>query len=299
MREPSLLFSMTGYGDARTATPSGAASIEVRSVNNRHLKVTVRGDDPYPMLEAEIEKTIRRHVKRGTLLVQVRVERTSAAINARLNTAVLKAYIDQIHRELPGLSAADRTALLAGALALPGVAPQEIAGRDDGEWPLVEKALEAALEKLNASRKAEGRSMAADLRQWATQIAAELEKIRAYLPRLMTVYQQRMIERVTLAVQGSSVSIEPEHLIREVAIFADRSDVAEEMTRLAGHLAAFEEIVALGGDSAGRRLEFIVQEMGREANTLGSKAGDVTVSRHAVEIKTVLEKIRELVQNVE
>src|SRR5438034_4296880 len=100
---------MTGYGDARTATSTGAVSLEVRSVNNRHLKVTVRGSEPYPMLESEVEKVVRRHVKRGTLLVQIRVDRTAAAANSKLNTALVKAYLEQLHRELKDVRPEDRT----------------------------------------------------------------------------------------------------------------------------------------------------------------------------------------------
>jgi uncharacterized protein (TIGR00255 family) len=115
----------------------------------------------------------------------------------------------------------------------------------------------------------------------------------------MAEYRSRLLERVRQAVAEAGVTLEPDHLIREVALFADRTDVAEEMARLAAHLDSFAELVRTGAEGAGRRLEFVVQEMGREVNTLGSKAGDVSISRHVVEMKATLEKIRELVQNVE
>lgn len=291
-----MIFSMTGYGDARTTTPSGTLALEIRSVNNRHLKVTVRGSDPYPMLEAEVEKVVRRHVKRGTVLVQVRAERTASAANARLNTALLRAYVKQIEEAVP---AADRQAVLAGVLGLPGVAPEAIAASADEEWPHAEAGLETALKKLNEARQIEGAAMAAELNSLKNAIADELAKISEHVPRIVASYRARLLERVKGALAETGVNLSPDHVIREVALFADRSDVAEEMTRLTGHLASFDSILAEGGEGAGRRLEFVVQEMGRETNTLGSKAGDVTVSRHAVEVKASLEKIRELVQNIE
>ena len=115
---------------------------------------------------------------------------------------------------------------------------------------------------------------------------------------MTTDYRQRLLERVRQAVADAGVAIQPDHLIREVALFADRTDVSEEVTRLASHLDQFAEIVRKG-EEAGRKLEFVIQEMGRETNTLGSKAGDVAITRHVFEIKATLEKIRELVQNVE
>ena len=129
---------------------------------------------------------------------------------------------------------------------------------------------------------------------------AVLGDIRAHLPAVVAQYRERILERVRAAVAEAGVSVEPAHLIREVAAFADRTEVAEEVTRFAAHLDQFAEVVRVGApDGAGRRLEFVVQEMGREANTLGSKAGDVTISRLVIELKAVLEKVRELIQNVE
>jgi uncharacterized protein (TIGR00255 family) len=293
---------MTGFGDARAATAAGAVGVEVRAVNNRHLKVTVRGPDPYPLLEGEVEKVVRRHVRRGTLLVHVRADRKAAAADAGLNTDLLAAYLRQVRTacdaaKLPELYAAH---VFAGALALPGVAPE--AGRAepaDDEWPAVEKALDEALRKLDGMRRDEGRAMAAELTLLHQHVRDQLDLIRAHLPAVTADYRTRILDRVRQAVADANVAVSADHLIREVALFADRTDVAEEITRLSAHLDQFAELVSKGDESAGRKLEFVVQEMGREANTLGSKAGDVTISRHVFEIKATLEKVRELVQNVE
>jgi uncharacterized protein (TIGR00255 family) len=297
-----VLLSMTGFGEARTQTDSFAAAIEVRAVNNRHLKVTVRGSEPYPMLESELEKVVRRHVRRGTLLIHVRVERQSAAAGLSLNTAALVAYLKQIREACDEAGAPGFVGpLLAGVLALPGVAPESArsAAPPEHEWPIVEQTLDAALQNLNGMRREEGRAMAAELLVQHQAVAEELSAIRAHLPAVMSDYRQRILDRVRQAVAEAGIAIEPHHLVREVALYADRTDVSEEVTRLSSHLEQFAEMVRKGEDGAGRKLEFVIQEMGREINTLGSKAGDVTISRHAVEIKAALEKIRELVLNVE
>lgn len=295
-----MLFSMTGFGQARNSTPDGSMACEVRSVNNRHLKVVVRGSEPYPVLEAEVERIARRYVKRGTLQVQVHAERGPATVHNRLNMGVLKSYIEQILNDLKGVPAAERAALMSGLLQLPGIAPDEVASAvSDSEWSVFEKTLEASLVKLNVSRQLEGDAMATELLQLSRAIADYLGQISDHIPGVAVAYRKRMLERVQAAIAESDVQVAPEHLIREVAIFADRIDVAEELIRLRGHLAAFEEIVQGDQDSPGRRLEFVVQEMAREANTLGSKAGDVAISRLVVEIKASLERMRELVQNIE
>ena len=297
-----MLLSMTGFGEARTQTDRAAVGIEVRAVNNRHLKVTVRGTDPYPMLEAELEKVIRRHVRRGTLLVQVHVEREDRSANLTLNAAVLADYLRQIRAACDTAGTPEYAApLLVGVLALPGIAPESshVGTPPAEEWPLVEQTLEAALAKLDGMRRDEGRAMGDELLNQHRTIAVQLGEIERHLPAVMGDYRQRLLDRVRQAVGDAAVPVAPEHLVREIALFADRSDVAEEVTRLTSHLVQFADIVRKGDEGAGRKLEFVIQEMGREANTLGSKAGDVTISRHVVEIKAALEKIRELVQNVE
>ena len=295
---------MTGFGEARGSGPGFRTSVEVRSVNNRHLKVTVRGTDPYPLLESEVEKVVRRTVRRGTLLIRIHVERDAKATDLRLNTGVLNGYLQQLKTTCESFGEPELLAsVCVGVLALPGVAPEPglSSGPPDDEWPIIEKTLTDALAKLDVSRKDEGRSMSQELGQYQRFMTDQLHLIRQNLPAVMANYRVRLLERIRQAVADAGVAVDADHLIREVALFADRTDVAEEVSRLTAHLEQFGTLITVGGgpDGAGRRLEFVVQEMGREANTLGSKAGDVTISRHVVEIKATLEKIREMVQNVE
>src|SRR5262249_7513994 len=155
-----------------------------------------------------------------------------------------------------------------------------------------------ALTRLQAMRQEEGRAMGQELLAHRDTLATHLGRIRAHIPHVATAYRERLFERVRSVLGELDVQIDRSDLIKEVAIFAERSDIAEEVTRLASHLDQFQ-VILKEPESPGRKLEFLTQEMFREANTIGSKAGDVTISREVVEIKGTLEKIRELVQNVE
>ena len=288
---------MTGYGEARYQSDALSLSIELRALNNRYLKVSLRAADPYHLLEAEFEKVIRRSVKRGTLQVHLRCDRQSAPSDFRINTVALASYFQQLR------AAGVPLGLAAGAealLALPGVIPEPggQAHQLHDDWPTIEPVLLEALERLQAMRREEGRAMAAELLAHRDTIARHLAIIRGRAPQVVTTFRDRLHERVRQLLAEHDVQIDRNDLIREVSIFAERSDIAEEVVRLATHLDQFQEIMK-EADSPGRKLEFLTQEMFREANTIGSKASDVDISREVVEIKGTLEKIRELVQNVE
>ncbi len=294
---------MTGFGEARTQADAVGVSVEVRAVNNRHLKLTVRGTEPYTLYESELEKVVRRHVRRGTLHVHVRVERQGQSAVPVLNRVALAEYLRQIRAACDEAGTPEFVApLLSGVLTLPGIAPESTRVSSslppDDEWPLVEQTLDAAMRKLNQMRQDEGKAMATELLAHHRVIAEHLGLLRELLPTVVTNYRQRLLDRVRQAVTDAGVAISDESIIREVALFADRTDVSEEITRLTSHLDQFAELVRKG-DEAGRKLEFVIQEMGRETNTIGSKAGDVSISRHVFEIKATLEKLRELVLNVE
>ncbi|MFM1801133.1 MAG: hypothetical protein RJA81_485, partial [Planctomycetota bacterium] len=158
--------------------------------------------------------------------------------------------------------------------------------------------LSVALDRLTQSRQREGDAMLEELSGYASMIQEELGRVEARIPQVVQEYAARMHERVTMTLSKHDITLEPEQIIREVAIFSERTDVAEEITRLKAHLNQFREVIH-SNQSEGRKLEFIVQEMGREINTLSSKSLDVQMSRSGVELKSILEKIRELIQNVE
>lgn len=295
-----MLFSMTGYGEASYQSDGFQLALELRSVNNRYLKVILRATEPYNLLEGEFEKVIRRVVRRGTIQVHLRCQRQTTPQDFQINPVALRSYVSQVREACKEMPEASLAALLVQVLALPGVVP-ELAGSSfhlEDEWPVLEKVLEKALERLQAMRQEEGRAMAQELLQHRDHIGRELERIRARVPQVATAYRDRLLERVQALLGELDVKIDRSDLIKEVSIFAERTDIAEEVVRLASHLDQFQEIIK-EPESAGRKLEFLTQEMFRETNTIGSKASDVDISRHVVEIKGTLEKIRELVQNVE
>ncbi|HJT76832.1 MAG TPA: YicC/YloC family endoribonuclease [Gemmataceae bacterium] len=296
-----MLLSMTGYGEASYQSDALALAVELRALNNRYLKVSLRANEPYNLLEPEFEKVIRRTVRRGTVQVHLRCQRQPSPQDYQINGPALRSYVGQLRHLAEELGLRDRgEALLAQVLALPGVVPEpgtaSLSLEED--WPLFERVLEQALARLQSMRQEEGRAMAQELLQQRDHIAGQLERIRERMPGVATAYRDRLLERVRSLLAELDVQIDRSDLIKEVAVFAERSDIAEEVVRLASHLGQFQEIMN-EPESNGRKLEFLTQEMFREANTIGSKAGEVEISRHVVEIKGALEKIRELVQNIE
>jgi uncharacterized protein (TIGR00255 family) len=294
---------MTGYGEARCQSDALSLSIELRALNNRYLKVSLRAPDPYHLLEAEFEKVIRRTVKRGTVQVHLRADRQATTEDFRINAVALSSYVQQVRdisKQLGMLEQGQISALMSQVLMLPGVVPESGARgyqlHDD--WAIIEKVLQQALDHLQGMRKDEGNAMAAELLSHRDAIARHLDIIRKMVPQVVTTFRDRLHERVRTLLSELDVKIDRNDLIREVSIYAERSDIAEEVIRLATHLNRFEEIMK-EDESPGRKLEFLTQEMSRETNTIGSKASDVEISKQVVEIKGTLEKIRELIQNVE
>jgi uncharacterized protein (TIGR00255 family) len=297
-----MLLSMTGYGEARYQSDKLNLSIELRSLNNRHLKLIVRAPEPYNLLEPEFEKIVRSVIRRGTVQLHLHCKRAHSIQDFQLNTAAIESYVTQlrdlsVRMQAPALLG---EAVLAQTLALPGVAaePGIAAFVMDDDWPILEKVLKDALDKLQAMRLEEGKAMAQDFQGYRQHISEALDRIRLKAPQVVELYRQRLQDRVSGLLSELDLTIDRSDIIKEVAIFAERSDVAEEITRLSSHLDQFLEIMK-EPESPGRKLEFLTQEMFRETNTIGSKANDVEISRQVVEIKGTLEKIRELVQNVE
>jgi uncharacterized protein (TIGR00255 family) len=290
---------MTGYGEARHQSDSLQLAVELRALNNRYLKVSVRSPEPYNLLEPEIERVLRRVVKRGTIHVQIHARRQSRAQDFQLNGVALQAYRDQL-RALQKQAGGNGDVPLAGLLALPGVIIEPDFGAADpgAEWQVLEPVLEAALKKLQDMRAEEGRAMARELLSLRDHIGRELETVQARAPRVVADFRDKLLERIKSLLGELDVQIDRSDLIKEVAIFAERSDITEEIVRLGSHLVQFQEITK-EPESPGRKLDFLTQEMFREANTIGSKANDVEIAKHVVEIKSAIEKIRELIQNIE
>ena len=293
-----MLLSMTGYGEARREEGELVISVELRSVNNRYLKINTRYSDGYGSLEPLVENTIREQVQRGSVNVQLRIERRASADDCLINRELLTSYwqqLQQLHQELH----ISDTVSLEAVLGLPGVVESSPRVADAAKvWPQVEATLQEALSSHTSMRETEGTAMASDMTDNLDQITANVEKILVRAPLVADDYRNRISERLTQVLAEKDVKFEATDIIREVSIFAERSDISEEIVRLKSHLDQFRKTMDLK-QSSGRKLDFITQEMFRETNTIGSKANDVEISQHVIEVKASTERIREMVQNVE
>ncbi len=285
---------MTGFGEARRQDARGTIQVELRAVNNRHLKISLKISDSHVQMEPAIEALVREKIRRGTIQLHIRIERPRRPEDYRLNLVALESYRRQV-AELSSGSAVDLGALLL----LPGVVEDRRPADDpEQDWPALAETVGTALERLEASRALEGKAMAGELAALGRAIADQVGRIADRAPGVVIAYQKRLVERVTALLSEQAHALEPRDVAREVALMADRVDVSEEIVRLRAHLDQYQAIL-VDSESSGRKLEFLVQEMGREINTIGSKASDVEISHSVVEAKALLEKIRELVQNVE
>ena len=293
-----MLLSMTGFGEAHRKDASLAVSAEVRTINSRYFKLMIRGGDGYSTLEPQVENLVRQIIKRGTVQVSLRIDRASTS-DFQFNAAVLSGYRQQLEELRKAWKLTEPIGVEA-LLALPGVVNPNAAGPLDAaaDWPIIRDTLQAAIDGMTIMRTEEGRAMAADLAANCQLVSKELDAIEVRAPRVADSYRTRLTERLTKTLADFQITLDPGDLIREISIYAERSDISEEIVRLRSHLEQFGATLELP-ESSGRKLEFLTQEMFRETNTIGSKANDVQISRHVIEIKAAIERIREMIQNVE
>lgn len=294
-----MLLSMTGFGASKGQNERLHVAVEVRAVNNRYLKVNSRFPDAYASLESEIERVVRESVARGTVTVSIDVQSATNTSGAQLNAAVLKEYWQQIkdvsHEVTAGLPSD-----LGCLLPLPGVVSDRTHGElnADRDWPFLKQLLAEALAKFKEFRVREGRSMQDDLSLNGRAIATNLDEIIKTAPEVVQQYRDKLLERIRDLLKGTNVVVSEPDLLREVSLHADRCDINEEITRLRCHLEQFEAFLN-DKVSQGRKLDFLIQEMFREVNTIGSKANNVSLAHCVVDMKASVERIREVLQNVE
>ena len=297
---------MTGFGSAAVADGPVSARAEVRSVNHRFLQVKTRLPAELAHLEPDVEAAVRKDLERGSVVVVVALQRESAALVPRIDLEVARAYRDRLD-ELAAELGIERAIGLDLLIGLPGVlgSPSDGASREkEGELAL--RAIEGAIGALVRMRADEGASLAEELGRIVASIDALVAKLEKRVPTVVRAHHRSLVERVgTLLEQGGGASRGPTSspiaradLAREVALIADRMDVSEEFARLKSHLDQWKKLVARG-KTVGRQLDFLVQELLRETNTIGSKCADARLAHGVVELKTWIERLREQVQNVE
>jgi uncharacterized protein (TIGR00255 family) len=287
--------SMTGFGVGEAQTPAGRLIVEVRAVNHRFLDVRVRAPRELGDLAAFAEQLGREKLTRGRIEVAIRVESTGGQAVALDVDRARGAYeaLCKLRDELSP-SAEVPLSLLA---AVPDLFSPATEKERETMRAACRSAFDRAVVALEAMRVEEGRALSQDLRARLIAVRRAADSISTRAPQLVDLYQKRLKQRLARLV-GSDVPIDPGRLEQEVALLADRSDVTEELTRLSSHCAQFEQLFDTK-DACGRRLDFLLQEMVREVNTIGSKAQDADVAHLVVEAKSELERMREQVQNVE
>lgn len=289
---------MTGYGQGESAKAGVTVSVEVRSVNNRHLEVSPRLPRSLAQREKEIKDIIRSLVGRGSLSVSVKVEKkddTGAALHINKGAAkhIYKMLLDL--RSTLKLKEEVRIEHLLHFSEIIEGGDQN--GDDEQEWTLAEQALRKALKGLNDMRTREGKELSKDLKARVEGMNRSLDEIERLAALRVPEERQRLLERVGQLVSDQRV-LDQNRLEIEIALLAERLDVTEELVRFRSHNKMFLGALA-DKEAAGRRLNFIVQEMNREANTIGSKSNDASMTKIVVGIKEELEKVREQVQNIE
>lgn len=292
-----MIKSMTGYGKGEAVSERGSFTVEIRSVNHRYGEASVRMPRAFLAQENEIKRLVSAALKRGKIDVTVQWEEASGVES-----------MPQVNREL-ALGYCETFRQLSGELGLPGEVPlalilaQKGVLRDSGVTldeaellPQLTEAVRSAVAAIDSMRMREGEALAVDLLVRRRQVAEWVEQIRERTPLMVAEYQQKLSARLEQLL--GDVELDPARLAQEVALLADRCDITEELVRLNSHFAQFDEALRLK-EPVGRKLDFLMQEMNREVNTIGSKANDAVIASLVIQVKAEMEKMREQVQNVE
>jgi uncharacterized protein (TIGR00255 family) len=288
---------MTGYGRGEADHGGTKISVELNSVNRKQSDIVVNLPRDLAALEPRIRQAINEKISRGRMNVMIGLQEGANGASAlALDTALARSYHEAMLTLQKELSAPGEITI-GTILQAPGVmrSPEHSINANDA-WPVVERALTTALGELIKMREREGKHLAKDLIHRLKVLRKEIKGVRAAYPEVVKKYRTALVERIEKA--GLNLPLEDDRLLKEVTLFADRSDISEELTRLESHLAQFAHHLRKN-EPVGRTLEFITQEIFRELNTLGAKSNDATISQHVVACKSELEKIREQIQNLE
>lgn len=292
-----MIRSMTGYGRAQRAMGTRDITVEIKAVNHRYFELNARIPRAYLSLEDPIRAHLRRSIVRGKIDLNLSVVRGEGDItNVSVDKGLLAQYLTALR------SAAEENGLrddltASTLLRLPSVVSSESNEEDiSSVWNDILPVLEEAVSAFISQREAEGKRLAEDIIAKCSELTSFADQVESHLPALMTAYENRLRTRVEELLGDRAV--EEGRILTEVAIMADKTAVDEELVRLRSHAATLKEMLEKG-ISNGKKMDFIVQELNREVNTLTSKIGDLEITRIAIEMKSLIEKIREQIQNIE
>ena len=298
-----MIKIMTGFGRGEYTDGKRNMVVEIKTVNHRYADITIKMPRRYSFAEDKIKSAIKAHLRRGKADVFIMVENIGDSdVSVQINEELAKQYLEKMVSLRDALGEPegfnDQLSLLQIA-GLPDVIKTTPAAEDEEEimQALLIPTLQAA-QNLDKMRAAEGEKLAEDLLAKGENLKTLLDQIAARAPQVATDYTAKLRERITELI-GNSVQIPEDRMLVEAAIFADKCAIDEEITRLNSHIMQLRDIVSTSNQPDGKKLDFLVQEMNREANTIGSKANDITITGYVLDLKSEIEKIREQVQNIE
>ena len=293
---------MTGFGGASEQVDGVMYTVELVSLNNRYFKVVARLSEDLSGLESSLETLLRKRLVRGTVTVTVKTRLTGESGLYEVDEVALGAYLEKIKALNTRLSDSRVVIDLTQLLSLPSVLQpaQESLEALEKARPVVERLTSQACDNLVLMRQEEGRVVAEDLVKQLSSMRRHLDDILQRAPAVVEEYHQRLRTRIDELLARAELKVQEKDLIQEVAIFAERADISEEASRMGGHLNHFRQVVeSANGEPVGRKLDFLAQEMLREANTIASKSNDGQISRSIVDVKGAIDRLKEQVQNVE
>jgi uncharacterized protein (TIGR00255 family) len=294
-----MIRSMTGFGRGEARGETVTVTVEARSVNARHLDLALRLPRTLSGLEPEARRLVQSRLERGRVEITITFAPVPGASSARLTVddALARDYLTQARRVASALGLSDVVSL-EWVLERPGVVRLEESDTASGDisWETVASPLASALDELVERRTAEGQRLAAELRVQHAELAVAVERFAERAPAAARRREERLRER--LATLRENVAVDEQRVLTEVAVWVDKTDIAEEVVRLRAHLAELQLLLDKGGP-VGRPLDFLLQELNREVNTVGSKADDLELSQVVLGAKSTLERMREQVQNLE
>ena len=292
---------MTGFSRKEIKDEKKTILVEIRSINNKYLKTNVRIPESLSGFEDRIERLLKKELVRGTINLTVEYKSCAHLPKCVINKDILKEYhniISEARKEI----CAEQDITFDSLISLPGVLEfkkeSENGNIHDEFWKEIEQLIKLSVDSLKNMREAEGRNLRVEIEKWKNKISKLLDEIETMAPNVVLEYSNRIQERISSLLSGVESNIEKSDLNKEIAIFADRCDISEELGRLRSHIMLFDNVMD-NEEPNGRKLEFIVQEMFREANTIASKANNTTIIENIISVKTEIERIKEQVLNIE
>lgn len=293
-----MIKSMTGFGKGEFIDENRSVTVEMKAVNHRYCDIHIKMPRRYSFAEEKVKSLVKSHIKRGKIEVSIMVENTKDAdVDIKLNTSIARQYMENL-QELSKELNLDNNITLEYISSLPDVLKAIPDVEDEEEvTKVILNAVEKAVENFDDMRQIEGAKLAEDLLMRGEIIRGHVDAIEKKAPLLQQIYADRLKERIG-ELLGGNVEVPEDRILLEAAILADKSNITEELVRLDSHMIQLKNIIN-SEKSEGKKLDFLVQEMNRETNTIGSKANDLEITSIMLEIKSEVEKIREQVQNIE